>query len=551
LRRNWFWPAVTILLAFMALCMGNAALEESQTFDEAVHLVAGFSYWTRGDYRLNEEHPPLSKLLGAAPLLFTQTSLPEREADWKAADQLALSHAFLYRNRLSAGTMLFLGRLTAVTITLCLGLAIAVWTRRRVSAAAGVLALVFLATDANFLAHGHYVTSDVLSALTFFLAAVTWAEYLESGKRSHLICATFALGAALASKYSALYLIPVHLLLFLIYGRQKRRLLPVLVGAVLILGITYAPETLRSFEKGPLSEHINLDIPAGVKARALAEQLKLPAHPYLVGMWRLFSHNEEGQQSYLLGQIRREGDWRYFPVAFAVKTPTGLLILTAMSLAAIPWRRWSPVQAAFVLYPMIYFAWCLNSRLNIGHRHILPIYLFLFVGVSAVFLTWWRPRWPRLATAVLIGAVALQAAELARVHPYYLAFFNTAAGGPRNGPRYLLDSNIDWGQDLARLKAWMERNKLDSVCLSYFGMADLEYYGIREYSLLNMTAQDRKEFGCVAAVSQNNLYDLYHPPGTHAWAREMTPFGHIGYSILLYDLRGDRSVPFIGLSDWR
>jgi len=540
-----------MLLAFMAGCMINAAKNESQTYDEGFHLVAGFSYWTKADFRLNAEHPPLGKLLSAAPLLATSARLPDMPGAWNNSDQVAFSDPFLYQNQLSARRLLLLGRMATIAITMALGLAIAIWTRRRFSTAAALIALFLLATDSNFLAHGHYITTDALAAATFFLAAITWVAYLESGRLIHLAAAAVALGLALAGKYSALYLIPVHLLLYALFrGQGRRRVFTAMAGALIVLALVYGPESAKLFRKGalePMTQHTSLNTAAGVKAHYVAQLLHLPAHRYLLGLWMLASHVDEGHRSYLLGQISRAGDWRYFPLAFAVKTPTAALLLLVMTLLALPWllRPWSLSRAALVLYPLVYFAWCISSRLNIGHRHLLPVYPFLFVAAGIALTHCWRKKWPRLTLAVLVAAAGIQAAELARVHPHYLSFFNALSGGPMDGPRYLLDSNIDWGQDVRYLKAWMDRNGTEVVCLSYFGMANLQYHGIREAPLVNMSEQERADQDCVAAISVNNLYDLYLPEGTHAWARRLKPVGRVGYSIYLYDLRKDRSQPLL------
>jgi hypothetical protein len=122
--------------------------------------------------------------------------------------------------------------------------------------------------------------------------------------------------------------------------------------------------------------------------------------------------------------------------------------------------------------------------------------------------------------------------ELARTHPHYTAFFNSFAGGPANGHHWLLDSNVDWGQDAKKLKRWMEANGVQRVCISYFGLADLAYYQI-PHEVLDASNQN-----CYAAVSVNHYHDLYHPPGTHNWLHGRRPIGNVGYSILIFPPAG-------------
>ena len=102
---------------------------------------------------------------------------------------------------------------------------------------------------------------------------------------------------------------------------------------------------------------------------------------------------------------------------------------------------------------------------------MLPVYplLYAFIALNVPLIRW---RWIVAAcTAVLIT-------ESAMVYPDYLAFFNAAAGGPAQGPRYLLDSNIDWGQDTKRLKFYLDAHGVKGACTAYFGLAYPFYYGI-------------------------------------------------------------------------
>src|SRR5262249_40359581 len=152
------------------------------------------------------------------------------------------------------------------------------------------------------------------------------------------------------------------------------------------------------------------------------------------------------------------------------------------------------------------------SNINIGVRHILPIYAFLFIFIAASFA---RRRW------LLVAIPALIAIESILVFPYYLAFFNLPSGGPAHGPRYLVDSNLDWGQDLKRLKAYIDREHAPGVCLCYFGSALPAYYGIRE---LGDALQPRD---CLGAVSATALVGMY-TGDDYKWLRTREPLARIG-----------------------
>jgi len=129
-------------------------------------------------------------------------------------------------------------------------------------------------------------------------------------------------------------------------------------------------------------------------------------------------------------------------------------------------------------------------------------------------------------------------AENVRIFPHYLAFFNLPSGGPARGSDYLLDSNIDWGQDLKKLRVWLDAHGNPPVCVQYFGTADARFYGIPQNSMpATWEVDKRAKLDCIGAVSVTLLHDVYQPPGHFAWLRQLKPIGNLGYSMNLYDLR--------------
>jgi hypothetical protein len=303
------------------------------------------------------------------------------------------------------------------------------------------------------------------------------------------------------------------------------------------------PEVNASFEW----DRVRPDNPFFAEPVLLARRLRLLPDPYLFGFFRFVKHSE-ARPSFLMGERSDVGHWYYFPATFALKTPIGLMILLAVALATrrrhavsprVEWFLWAPV--------VVYLALTLTRGLNIGHRHLLPIYPFLFVaaGRCATLVRGWRP----LSAVVLISAV-WYAASVARVHPHYLAYFNEAAGGPANGYRLLADSNLDWGQDLKALPEWLRAHGIDRAKLSYFGTADPEYYHVPADLLPGyMLPRPRQEIrsvvpGDVVAVSATNLAEIYVEPEVRplmALLRAREPIGQVGYSILVY--RADFTWP--------
>jgi hypothetical protein len=564
--KRTIWPAaVTALLLLMAVVEWGACRLESQTYDEAVGMAAGYGYFLNGDYHVDPEHPPLSKLLAALPLLVMRPDLPRELPEW-GEDHRLLGAVFLFRNRLPADTILLAGRAMMLAITLALGLALALWSRRHFGAGVSLLALFLYTLDPNILAHGRY---DMLMALATFLALAAWSRFLARRTAGALFVAGAALGMALISKYSALFLILVFAMLYAIRWWQDGDMPPetrrlgwwhaaksVAALGVISLGIialAYLPETVRFLRHPgaaqPLTARIQSETAMGRLLDRAGRTLHLPAFTYLVGLESNERHDRNGHPAYLLGQVREMGGWwYYFPVAFALKAPDALLLLMVAALAvAGVWLarpnltkrlRAAPFAWFVLMTPMaLYAALALRSHVNIGVRHLLPVWPLLLIAASAAVLAGLRRR-PKLLL-VLVGVVAaVHTAEAIAIYPHHLSYFNVLAGGPSRGPQYLLDSNIDWGQDLKFLRRWQQAHGDPPICLAYFGTADAAYYGVPHNGIpFTWQAGERASLDCVGAISVTLLHDLYLKPGAYRWLREMRPAGRAGYSIYLYDLR--------------
>ena len=499
-------------------------LGESQTWDEGIHLIAGYAYLRTGDYSLSPEHPPLGRVLCALPLLALDLEFNPATLIPPGIDA---GRDFVYRNRISPDIILGTARSMTVVLTLLFAAWIAWWTAKRFGPVPALIALTLFCFDPNIIAHGRYITTDLIAAFTIFLVCTLWIDYLDAPTWQRMVLTGVALGAALASKNSAVFLIPVVIVAGLWKRRWRGTLGALAIGFVVLL-LVYAPEIWRIGQAGPLLPHLQRKGFAAEVLANVAQALHLPNWSYLVGIDQLLELNMTGEPAYLLGQLGNHGWWYYFPVAFLVKTPVGTLLALAVT-AALAWRmreqRWVLMVLAAV--PLAFFAICVQSQITIGHRHILPIYAFLFVLAGVVL-----ERHRRLA--VMLGVLVV--VESAAIYPYYLSFFNRAVGGPEAGGKYLVDSNLDWGQDGKRLGAYLAKNHINRVCLSYFGNLDLLRYGI-EFQPMPMRPEDAD---CIAAVSATPLHGLYVKPEETAWLQGKTPMDRVGYSIFVYDLRKHR-----------
>jgi hypothetical protein len=566
---------VAAAVALQAGLAAHAMRGSSATFDEGAHLPAGYTHLALGDHRLNPEQPPLVKLLAAAPLLAVRPVMKADARSWVEARQWEFGRSFLYRWN-DADRLLFLGRLPIVALATCLLVAVFLEARRRFGAASAAASLGLAALSPDVLAHGALVTTDLAFALFFFLSVAAFARVVEVVTPRRVTAAGLATGAAFATKFSAPILVPVLLLLGLQAildgrpmgsglrgparpvtgaGARLRRVALLLVAVLLMtLAVVWASYGFRAaLSPDPgvrAAGRAGLEAPVEslpLRVAVAAGNAGLVPEDYARGLVFVMRHSE-ARRTFLLGELSDRGFPHYFLVTFLLKSPVPLLLLTALALARL--GRIGRRDAAFLWLPvLVYAAFTLTRGLQIGHRHLLPLYPFLFVAAGEAAARLWS--WRRPAGLALVAGLGLwYAGGTLRNHPHHLAYFNEIAGGPANGWRVLVDSNLDWGQDLKRLAAWMRRKGVTRVKLSYFGSADPSYYGIDAEALPGYTAPHAPRVtreirpGDIVAVSATNLQGVYLEPEDRALMarlRALEPIGRAGWSIRVY--RADFAWP--------
>jgi hypothetical protein len=550
--RKTFWPVVFLLLCILATRQIYTALIESETIDEGVHLTAGYSYWKTHDFRLTPSHPPFAELISALPLIPLNPEFNPDPAAWQDADEYGIAKQFIYMNRVPADTMLFAGRMMTILVTSIFGIAIAWWTRRFFGRPSALFAVLLFSLNPTVIAHGHYITTDMMVSGLILCSCMSWLDYLQSGSRSHLFRTGVLTALTCASKFSGLILFPLMFLMYFTWrwlnptapsSRQSWKAFSCAMFLVPFL-IVYS---MFFFDTRSVLQDPRLG-PRLVNKTGLTHALAsvpMPGYYYARGVQVLLRDMKGGHYSYLMGRSSAHGSWTYFPVTFLVKTSVAMLLLIVLCIGLIARKlyRKIPIPVIWILLaipPIGYFLVSLTSSMNIGVRHLLPIYPFLFVLTSAILLGEHRPSADRVSTfaAILIGMVMV--VESASIHPDYLAYFNVLAGGPQNGPRYLIDSNLDWGQDLKKLRSWTLRHPGLPLCLSYSGRADPEYYGIHYKKLEAMNNLDALvNADCVVAVSAHLLFGT--ETDEFRLLRTVMPDDRIGYSIYVYDFRKNKT----------
>jgi hypothetical protein len=483
----------------------TAVREKSTTFDELSHLTAGYSYWTTGDFRLNPESGTLAQQWEALPLVLGARRFPplEQEAWWKA-DVFALGYHFFYDQGNDVGSMLRASRTMAAILAAALGLLVWAWSRRLFGPTGGLVSAALFAFCPTLLANGALATTDVPAALLF--AASAWARWASL----HAVTATSVLAAGLAgallwqTKKSGQLMVPVALVLVAVRVavgpplrvgsreiRSRAAQLLVLaasaaVQAAVVVAVTWAFYRFHyAALRVPPPGGDPFDWP-GVLAGAggfrpaveLARDHRLLPEAFLYGFARFWKLSL-GRPAFLNGEHSWLG-WRtFFPYCLAVKTPLPLLALIVAGAAGALARRETRYRTA-PLWALLVVYWtaAIGSNFNIGHRHLLPTYPPMLVLAGGVAR--WLEHRGRLARIAVGAGVLAVAVESLATWPNYLAYFNLLAGGPRHGYRHLVDSSLDWGQDLPGLARWLGRNvpRGTPVYLSYFGTGLPDYYGI-------------------------------------------------------------------------
>lgn len=558
-RRLPFWPLPAFIAVFITASV-YAFTGTSATWDEPIHLLDGYASLVRHDYRIDPEHPPLARMLGALPLVGERVAMDLAPVDaatpftWATERLFTFAPSVLYQQN-DADTLLYRARFVIVLLGVLLGAIVFFWTREWLGDRAAALSALFVALEPNLLAHFSLLTTDgAMTCFGFATLYMLWRWTRSTSVPALLSCAgAFALSAV--SKFTAALLVPTILTIVVVEvwrGRLSRR--DAMTGMLTIAAVTWLsiwavygfryapsahPDWLYSFHSNP---YVIERTPTLAAAIGYLDDLRLLPNAFSEGF--LFGQSRaQLRWAFLAGDYSETGWWYFFPVALLIKSPISLLLLVAGGLFVVTRRR--PDRADFLLYivwpPALLFGVAMMTTINIGVRHLLPVVPFLIV-IAAAAADHVAGAWGERGRYLLAGLVAFWALEDVRAYPHPLAFFNAFVGGPSRGAQYLVDSNLDWGQDLKGLKAWMDDNHVGHVNLAYFGNADPDYYHL-SCTLLNGSGPSSAAARIAAptlpgyvAVSETVLTGVYL--GEHRnyyWPLRASPaVASIGHSIKVY-----------------
>ncbi len=597
-----------IILGIMFVLMVTSIANDSATMDELAHIPASFGYVTEFDYRLNPEHPPLLKVLsGIFGELGARPYFPTSTAAWRdyVNGQWDQGRIFLYESGNNADRIIFWSRIPTILLTLLFGWLVFRETKERFGKTAALIALTLFAFSPTILAHSRYVTTDIAAAFGFFIGIVAFVRFLESPTKKNLLIAGFAFGIAQLLKFSLVLLIPIYGLLLIawifaapnLHFRERvwvfaRRAASSITIGLIGLGIIWlfyipfvwnypqarqyadAKFNLSSYGFRPAVD-INLQLIENTYTRPIGQ--------YVLGILMVNQRAAGGNTTYYLGEVSAAGSRSYFPLLYLLKEPIALHILTAVAAFFALKKIWTSARGSrmkemlrrarfwiwqhffefsALLFLAFYWGVSIQSPLNIGVRHVLPTFPFVYMLVSRGVVEWLRgaraadpqnwfewlwglyetyiKRIPRFVfvLAMLFWLVVSTVA----VYPNFLSYYNFLGGGTREGYKIATDSNYDWGQDLKRLKDYADENKIEKIAIDYFGGGNPEYYfGDRFQPWWSSKGPARGWFAISATFLQGAHGApapgfIRKPEDSYEWLRGYEPIGRAGTSIFIYRL---------------
>ena len=520
------------LLVLMFGLSFSSIFNDANTMDELAHTPAGYSYIIKQDMRLNPEHPPLLKDLSGlsvwlgSKITGTEIIFPNQDHSWQSDvnGQWEFGRELLFRNGNDADKIIFFARLPMILIMILFGFYVFKWARELYGNKAGIIALFLYSLSPTFLAHGRLVTTDVGAAAAFFIATYYIVKWLQNQNLKNMIIAGIVFGLALLTKFSLVLLIPYFILITLIWMIINKAWKPMfglmfigIIAMVLVYPVYLFHTWNYPMERQIADANHNLETYGN---RLLADPVLWmntqtylrPYGQFFTGLLMVIQRASGGNTAYFLGEISNVAWSYYFPVIFLIKVPLALLALMLISLFyVLPTKKLKFnseffnkyfAEVSMLIFLIIYWYVSITSNLNIGVRHVLPVFPIFYILVSGQISMWLRmPPGPILEKIklspkkilvsvkmiskdyftlclkylLIIVLLGWYAFGVINIYPHFLTYFNESVGGPSQGYMYATDSNLDWGQDLKRLAQFVEDNNINKIYIDYFGGDDIRY----------------------------------------------------------------------------
>jgi hypothetical protein len=551
IRTGTSFAVALLLLLVGALRIVDTHSVFVQTYDEGAHVATGMEWLDRGTYRYETQHPPMRAVHAIGPYLLGIRSFGDPDF-WAEGNRILYADNRYERNLSATRT----GALPFFVLT---GLVVWLWSVRRFGPGVAAVSVALVSTLPIVLGHSGIATTDILLTGTFLLAIFAFTVWLERPTLARSVFLGIALALALLSKFSAVLFLAgsvvaiAALSIVLPGGPSTPRLarireiaspghigVVVLAGFIVVwAGYRFSLEGVTTYADRPHDavDEILVNRPALRDIAYTLIEMPVPAPELVRGFGQARRHLRTGHTSFFLGEIRTMGWAMFFPVGILVKTPIAFLLLalaglgyTTIRAIAVPdWRFLAPAVAAWALLLV-----CLPVSVNIGVRHILPIFPLLAMLAGAGCAALWQWRAPAHAgPLIVVVLLAWHVSSSVRAHPDYLAYFNECCDA--HPERVLVDSDLDWGQDLGRLADELKRRGIEEVSLAYFGTADPLRHGLPKIKPLK---PGEPTTGWIA-ISEFHLAlgTRAHPYDQYKWLKGHTPVARVGKSIKLYHVK--------------
>lgn len=500
-----------LLIALAALRIVATLTVFSVTTDEPLHVTAGLQLVTQGEYAWQIENPPVPRVLFASLMRLGGTQFdPNR--DWLDMMRWVFYSSGHYR------TSLFLARIGNVFFFLIAALATWWLARRALGRTGGALATLLFTTQPVVLGYAGIANLDNASVAGVAVALIAFHRWLEQPAAARAAMAGLAYGISIGLKFSnLLFTAAACLALFLLYARQtwRRAFLALPIAALTAFIGVWACYGFyfRSFEAA--------DVPTHPKLAFIEAGTPIPMPHFWRGVLGIADLDREGQLSYAFGMKTNEGWWWYFPAALMFKTTLATLVF---AFAGAVFARGKPWLGGIVATMAILIT-AMPAKLDLGIRYVLPLYVPLTIAATVAALAMLRHarRWVRVTAIALL---AWQSIASIAAHPDYFPYFNELAG--REPGRYFVDSNLDWGQDMLRLRRVLRGEKVESLGILAAGLHDYDALGFPPTFQVEPWVPTQ---GWI--VVSEHFYRMIEPDGGFWWLRGRS-YRRIGKSLRLY-----------------
>lgn len=562
---------VIFLLGIMLLIMVNVSRSDSGTTDEVAHIPAGYSYINALDFRLNPEHPPLAKVLSGVPLQFLHLKGLYDNWSWQQINQWEAGWNLIYKLGNNADQILFWSRLPIILLTLGLGLILFFWTKSLYGRKVSLFILALYSFTPEFLSHGHLVTTDIAAGFGFLIGVWSYIRFLQKSNWQNLVLAGVLFGVAQSLKFSCFLLIPILFLILIgwviicrenqgfwktFWPKFGKSVLVLLIGFMAVW-LIYTPFTWKmspEIERQVIDKNIATDIRTEPIRKVLyalgSNKITQPLGHYTLGLFLVFGRAGGGNNTFIMDHFSNKGIKWYFPVAWLIKIPIAIHALVILGLVLLLRFGFRGKEDKWRLYYMfvpfaVYWLITLAGSLNIGVRHLIPtvpfVYLFIARSIYPLFnknIGVVNP--PTRSVFQVFSLIFLGWFVLTSIltYPFYLAYFNEFTWGQ---PKYkfLVDSNLDWGQDLKRLAAFINENQIDKIKIDYFGGSIPSYY-IDQAKIIDWHSDQGPSTGWFAISATyfqfSKLAGVEEGKWDYSWLEKFDPIIIIGNSILVYNI---------------